>query len=685
MLRMYVEKGGGVGFLTQLRNPPVFPDDEQTRVAGLLHWIILVTSALNVLDMLLLAIFAPETIPTFWMNGVFQALLVVSYWLNRRGYVQAGGLLICFAFWGLLTFYAAVSGGTMSPAFSLIYWVIIVGSVLLGAKGAAAFGLLSLATAIVIYWGSSSGWLVPLEEPGRPSRYFGTQVVIITLLTALLVMGSRSLANALYRARREIAEREKAEEAHRALVEHSLQGLIIFQNNRIAFANPAFADMLGYSADDLLALENPLELVHAEDRNMVASAIAARLAGVDVPEQYEFRVIIRDGGIRYLEIFAALINYRSQPAIQTLTIDITERKQAEIQREEQEAQFRQLAEAAFEGIVISEQGRIALCNPQMAAMLGYDVSEMIGRTVIDFVAPESRSMVIAKIQAGAEGPYIHQALRKDGRTFPAEVHGRTLMFGGRRVRMTAIRDVSERQMAEAQAAELIRQRERAEALTEFLGNISHDLKTPLSIINNCLYLLERLDDPQKQKDMVRQIKDQSRRLDTFIQDILVMSRLDNDPQFTQETVDLRVLLGDVGQRLEAKAQQKGIALQWELQPILPAIHGSADELSRVFVNLVENALNYTPGGGSVTVQMVAENDGIVAKVSDTGIGIHEDDLPHVFERFYRGGHAKRLERAGSGLGLAIARKVVERHRGTIEVTSAAGEGSTFAVWLPLQD
>jgi two-component system phosphate regulon sensor histidine kinase PhoR len=671
-----------VGFLTQLRTPPVFPDDEQTRVAGLLHWILLVTSALNILDMLLLAIFAPETIPTFWLNVILQLLLAVSYWLNRRGKAQAGGLLACLAFWGLLAFYAAVSGGTMSPAFSLIYWVIIVGSVLLGVKGAAAFGLLSLATAIVMYWAGSSGWLEPLEEPGGPSRYFGTQVVIILALTALLVMGSRSLANALNRARREIAEREKAEEAYRALVEHSLQGLIIFQNNRIAFANPAFADMLGYSADYLMTLENPLELVHAEDRKMVASVIAARLAGEDVPEQYEFRVITRDGGIRYLEIFASLISYRSQPAIQTLTIDITERKQAEIQREEQEAQFRQLAEAAFEGIVISEQGRVALCNPQMAAMLGYDVSEMIGRAVIDFVAPESRSLVLSKIQAGTEGPYMHQALRKDGTTFPAEAHGRTLMFGGRRVRMTAIRDMTERQRAEAQAAELIRQRERAEALTEFLGNISHDLKTPLSIINNCLYLLERLDDPQKQKDTVRQIREQSKRLDTFIQDILVMSRLDNDPQFVPEALDLRALLGDVGQRLEAKAQQKTIVLRWELQPLLPAVQGSEDELARVFVNLVENALNYTPRGGAVTVQAYAVNDGVMTKVIDSGIGIHEDDLPRVFERFYRGSEAKRLERAGSGLGLAIARKVVERHRGSIEVTSAAGEGSTFAVWLP---
>lgn len=671
-----------MGFLTQLRTPPVFPDDEQTRVAGLLHWILLVTSALNILDMLLLAIFAPETIPTFWLNVILQLLLAVSYWLNRRGKAQAGGLLACFAFWGLLAFYAAVSGGTMSPAFSLIYWVIIVGSVLLGVKGAAAFGLLSLATAIVMYWAGSSGWLAPLEEPGGPSRYFGTQVVIILALTALLVMGSRSLANALNRTRREIAEREKAEEAYRALVEHSLQGLIIFQNNRIAFANPAFADMLGYSADYLMTLENPLELVHAEDRKMVASVIAARLAGEDVPEQYEFRVITRDGGIRYLEIFASLISYRSQPAIQTLTIDITERKQAEIQREEQEAQFRQLAEAAFEGIVISEQGRVALCNPQMAAMLGYDVSEMIGRAVIDFVAPESRSLVLSKIQAGTEGPYMHQALRKDGTIFPAEAHGRTLMFGGRRVRMTAIRDMTERQRAEAQAAELIRQRERAEALTEFLGNISHDLKTPLSIINNCLYLLERLDDPQKQKDTVRQIREQSKRLDTFIQDILVMSRLDNDPQFVPEALDLRALLGDVGQRLEAKAQQKTIVLRWELQPLLPAVQGSEDELARVFVNLVENALNYTPRGGAVTVQAYAANEGVVTKVIDSGIGIDEDDLPRVFERFYRGSEARQLERAGSGLGLAIARKVVERHRGSIEVTSAAGEGSTFAVWLP---
>jgi PAS domain S-box-containing protein len=135
---------------------------------------------------------------------------------------------------------------------------------------------------------------------------------------------------------------------------------------------------------------------------------------------------------------------------------VTERKQAEKELRESEKRFRSLSEAAFEGIVITEQGRVVDMNPQAAAMLGYSVPEMIGRTVTDFVAADSVALVEERMRAGSEGPYEHSLRRKDGSIFPAEAHARALPLHDRVLRITALRDVTERQRAEQEQARLSR-------------------------------------------------------------------------------------------------------------------------------------------------------------------------------------------------------------------------------------
>src|SRR4051812_19607521 len=107
-------------------SPPIFSDEEQTRLAGLLHWMLLALIAANLFDMLVLVIFAPETLPTFWLNGAFLAVTLICFWMMRSGWVHGGGFLLCLTFWVLLVTYVAESGGVSSPAFGLFAIVIIV-------------------------------------------------------------------------------------------------------------------------------------------------------------------------------------------------------------------------------------------------------------------------------------------------------------------------------------------------------------------------------------------------------------------------------------------------------------------------------------------------------------------------------------------------------------------------------
>jgi signal transduction histidine kinase len=242
-------------------------------------------------------------------------------------------------------------------------------------------------------------------------------------------------------------------------------------------------------------------------------------------------------------------------------------------------------------------------------------------------------------------------------------------------------EITERKLAEQERVDLAVARQRVEMLTEFLGNISHDFKTPVSVINNSLYLIRR--DPEKHLDKFETIQSQATLLDKYVQDILTIIRLDHGPEIVPVPVDVNAGLRAVCQRLQVAADKKSIALNLELDPFSPAVSGDSGELDRLMVNLIENAINYTPQGGQITVRTQRHDASAVIEIADTGIGIPQEDRDHIFERFYRSARARSSGAPGTGLGLAIVKKIVDLHDGVIEVESAPAEGTTFRVTLPI--
>jgi PAS domain S-box-containing protein len=255
---------------------------------------------------------------------------------------------------------------------------------------------------------------------------------------------------------------------------------------------------------------------------------------------------------------------------------------------------------------------------------------------------------------------------------------------GRPIRMIgAMTDITERKRAEAAHLELALVRERAELLKELVNTVSHDLKTPLTIINTNLYLLEKTDDAQHQKSRMDKIKEQVERLSILIQDMLTISRLDTFTDLALQAVEIDVLLAPIQTQFQDVAKERRLTFKLDLVPDLPPIWGSAPDLQRVFVNLVENALHYTLSGGTVMVSSFEASGQIVVEVRDSGIGIGEADLPYIFEPFYRSSQAQSVNSRGTGLGLAIVKKIVERHRGRVDVNSMIGQGTKFRVLLPI--
>ncbi len=228
------------------------------------------------------------------------------------------------------------------------------------------------------------------------------------------------------------------------------------------------------------------------------------------------------------------------------------------------------------------------------------------------------------------------------------------------------------------------QQERAVAQQrQFAADASHELRTPLTIIKGDLdVLLRRRRAPEEYEEVVRDVDEEVTRLAALVEDLLTLARADSgQAELAHEFVYLDALVGEVAVGMRRLAEAKGIAVETELAPDV-ALVGDPARLRRLVVNLLGNAVKYTSAGGRIAVTLGVEGGLARLDVADTGIGIAPEDLPHVFDRFFRADKARARAEGGTGLGLAIARWCAETHGGRIEVRSRPGEGSVFTVLLP---
>ena len=217
---------------------------------------------------------------------------------------------------------------------------------------------------------------------------------------------------------------------------------------------------------------------------------------------------------------------------------------------------------------------------------------------------------------------------------------------------------------------------------EFVSNVSHELRTPLSSVKALAEALQTgaLDDPDTARDFVRRIHGEADRMSALVEELLELSRLESGrTTLAMDTVDLAALARDEIEAFQLRAEAVGAALEARLPDAPALVRGERDRLRQVLVNLLDNALKFTPSGGAVTLAVRTAAGGVEVSVQDTGAGIPAEHLPHVFERFYKVDRARRD--GGTGLGLAIVRHIVEAHGGTARVESREGEGTTVSVML----
>lgn len=246
-----------------------------------------------------------------------------------------------------------------------------------------------------------------------------------------------------------------------------------------------------------------------------------------------------------------------------------------------------------------------------------------------------------------------------------------------------VTDITERKFLEKRAIEFALEKERANLLREFITDVTHDFKNPLAIINSSIYLYDKTDDLTKRKTYARRIEQQVDHLNKMVDSLLAMVQLSQKSEFEFKLADVNKLMEEVKMIMQDEAVEKGHSLTLLLDNTLPTVPLEIAEIRQAVCNLVENALNYTDEGGQIFLRTYTQHDYLVIEVEDTGIGISEEDLPHIFKRFYRADKARQIETGRAGLGLPFVKNVVDVHMGRVEVESALGAGSIFRIFLPI--
>ncbi|MDO8483738.1 MAG: ATP-binding protein [Candidatus Limnocylindrales bacterium] len=335
-----------------------------------------------------------------------------------------------------------------------------------------------------------------------------------------------------------------------------------------------------------------------------------------------------------------------------------------------------LIESLAQGVVSVDRGlRIVGANGAAHAFLGRPQGSLIGRTLIEaFLDVQVEAIARAAMEQGSSTGEI-------GRT---EADGRRLLVRARRSSpggaWLVLEDVSElRRLQQIRA--------------EFIDNLSHELRTPLTTVSLLAETLTRDADaageaiPAKMRDRIGKIEVETGHLVQMVSELLDLSRIESGGTIrVVDLVDMGQIATESTERLRLFADRQGVALQVEVAGSLPPVRGDEARLAQVYVNLLHNAVKFSPDGGDVSVTVRVEAGRVVSSVADHGVGIPPAAQARIFERFYKVDRARvRGETGGTGLGLAIARHIIDQHGGTIWVESVEGTGSTFRFALPIAD
>lgn len=513
---------------------------------------------------------------------------------------------------------------------------------------------------------------VPISYEGRPAR----QIVI-----------------------RDITERKKAEEALsrsearlRAVLDTAFDAIVTASGDgEILSFNRRAESVFGYRSEEVVGRSlSELMPDHVRERHERGELTYTEEG--EVGRTLEVRGKRKNGEVFPMELsIAETVDEEGEDRVYTGIIrDITERKESEEALVQSEERFRLLAENTTDLVCLHEpeSGRYLYVSPSVRRLLGYEPEELLGRDPYDLVHPEDverlRTAVHTEVLRGVPAVSTTYRMRRKGGDYAwLETVIQQIADGesGRIERLqSSSRDVGERRRAEEALVEATRAR------ADFLADVSHELRTPLTVVRGNAEVALKLSRGGLHAPFLEEILNEADSMGRMVEDLLFLARSDStETPFDLRPVSAAGFLSGLRPHAEVLAQKRGAVLETRLDDATGALRADPTRLEQAVLALVDNAAKYGSEGAAVRLLSKTEGRTLVVEVRDTGPGIPEDDLPRVFERFYRseGPASGAGKKGGTGLGLAIARSVVEAHGGRIEAESRLGEGTTMRVRLPL--
>ncbi len=525
------------------------------------------------------------------------------------------------------------------------------------------------------------------------------------LLAALFYFWNRTLKTQVSMKTRELTLQEEAlrqsEEKYRCLVENANESIVVAQHGRLVFVNPSAIDLTGYPRE-LLMSKPFLEFIHPDDKQMVYERHRKRLKGDFLQPRYEFRIVRSDGGIKWVEIGAVLIDWEGGAATLNFIKDVTESKLIREALRQSEKKYRMLIENTHDIIyTLDRQGVFTYVSPSWTSWLGHDVSQVEGKNFNVFVHPEDVEKCerfldqVVELEEPREG-VEYRVLHVDG-SYRWHTSNGTPVFNGKKCFASYIgvaRDITERKRAQKEREKLesqLNQARKMESVGRLAGGVAHDFNNMLAvIIGHAELLLEQVESGSPVHESLEEILSAARRSAGLTNQLLAFAR--------RQTVVPRVL--DLNATVESMLKMirrligENIDLLWSPEGGLWPVRIDPVQIDQLLVNLCVNCRDAVSGTGTVSIKTHNVNcDGlscsgshedtfsgeyVVLEVSDNGCGMDKEVMENLFEPFFT---TKEVGK-GTGLGLATVYGIVRQNNGFINVSSKPGEGSTFAVYLP---
>jgi two-component system phosphate regulon sensor histidine kinase PhoR len=341
------------------------------------------------------------------------------------------------------------------------------------------------------------------------------------------------------------------------------------------------------------------------------------------------------------------------------------------EQEKTSVRLEAVMEGLADGVVLTdENGLVLRMNRSAQALLGTDERSAQGRPFVQVARDHEMAQVLGSALRGKRNPSLTVVYGME--RLAILVAARTVEGAHERLGLVVLRDVSE-----LRRLETVRR--------EFVANVSHELRTPLTSIRALVETLEggMVVEEEMARDFLGRIVGEVNRLNALVEDLLDFARLEAGRSPLQlETVDLGEVVRAGAERLRTQIERAELSLVVNVEDGLPQIGIDVRRMEQVLLNLVHNAIKFTPAGGAIVISVWRKKGEIAVEVRDTGVGIAPEELDRLFEWFYKSDKARHSE--GTGLGLAIAKNIVQLHGGEITVSSAVGDGSAFTFTLPIR-